>query len=635
MLTSGDQVPLQPSRRPASLLLLALLATSVFALILARSRPLLFINLGPGDEPFARGFRGGWERDGPRGEGDTPFRWTEDGARLVVPLQVKGSLQARLRVARFTRTPAEITVVGNGVALATWTQHPLGWRIRTIELGEWDGPLTLQFRSKAPEEDPLGIALDWVEIVGVEHAWPDAGATLRLLLLLAGAPLVIWTFTASVGRAALFGAWGAAIAMVTVQLDRLGGQAALTAGAVPVLIALAAIGAVGTALQRAFPRHFNHRAFFVPWAAAMVALIALLHPFCYYADVDTHAKLVDALDERPSLALDPRPYQASTGAWTRTIAGERVPFPYSPAFHVLAWPLARLVGPVAAVKTVAVTAVGLTLLLAFALARAVGLSRGTAVLVQAVVCLLPVTASRLTLALYPALLAQALELALLLVLMRLLPVDDARHAAILGLMAAGVLAAYTGSLLGVAVVVVCVAGSELLARRPASALRLLAATSLAAALVIAIQYRHFLPVLWHDVLPHAGAGSPEDDGVPGPVAALRRLAIFFDHVHPGLALLGVLALHGATTARRVWRLALLAGLLLLVLRYALPALFRDAKEMELLAAPVAAAMVAGWAWLWKRPWGRPLAVGSGAWVLLWGAWRAAALYAERFTALGR
>ena len=65
---------LPPSRRTASLWLLALLATGVFALILARSGRLLFINLGPGDEPFARGFRSGWERDGPRGDGATPFR---------------------------------------------------------------------------------------------------------------------------------------------------------------------------------------------------------------------------------------------------------------------------------------------------------------------------------------------------------------------------------------------------------------------------------------------------------------------------------------------------------------------------------------------------------------------------------
>jgi hypothetical protein len=152
--------------------------------------------------------------------------------------------------------------------------------------------------------------------------------------------------------------------------------------------------------------------------------------------------------------------------------------------------------------------------------------------------------------------------------------------------------------------------------------------------VVAIQYRHFLPVLWHDVLPHARAAADGDAG-PGLLSGLRRLTIFFDHVHPGLALLGVLVLRGASPARRVWRAAIASGLVLLVLRYGWPALFRDAKEVELLAAPVAVAMAGGGAWLWARPWGRVVAVAAGTWIAVWGGSRAVALYAERFLAIGR
>jgi hypothetical protein len=623
-----------PSRRTASLLLLALLGAGLFTLILARSGRLLFINLGPGDEPFARGFRSGWERDGPRGEGETPFRWTEDGARLVVPAHVKGTLRARLRVARFTRTSAEIQVVANGRTLAAWTQHPLGWRVRDVELGDWDGPLVLQFRSQAPDDDPLGVALDWVEISGASRVWPGATGVLRLALLLLGVPLVVWAVTRSGATAAAFAAGLCAMAALAVGRDLFGGLVALTAAAVPALFVTAAIGAAGLVAGRRFTCAFDRRAPIVPWAAVLLALIALSHPFFHYPDVDTHARLVDALDAQPALALDPRPYQASTGAWTRGIAGRRVPFPYSPAFHVLAWPIAQALGSVAAVKTLAVGALGVTLLLAHALARAVGLAPAWSLVAQALVCLLPVTASRLTLALFPTLLAQALELGLLLAMARALPIVSTRAALGIAMVMAAVQAAYTGSLLSVPVIVACVAASEAAARERASAFRLLAAWALAAALVVAIQYRSFLPVLWHDVLPHASSASDET-GEPAVAAALRRLTIFFDHVHPGLALLGLMALRGATPARRVWRAAIAAGLALLALRYLLPAIFRDAKEVELLAAPVAVAVAAAWSWMWPRRWGRAATLATAAWVVAWGSWRAASLYAERFVALQR
>ena len=150
----------------------------------------------------------------------------------------------------------------------------------------------------------------------------------------------------------------------------------------------------------------------------------------------------------------------------------------------------------------------------------------------------------------------------------------------------------------------------------------------------AVQYARFVPVLLSVVLPNASSAA-DADAAPAVVAALRRLAIFFDHLLPGLALLGVLSLPGASTARRLWRVALAAGLALFVLRYTLPALFRDAKEVELLAAPVAVAVAAACAWLWTRRWGRVIAVASGVWIAAWGAGRAVALYAERFVALGR
>lgn len=630
MLTSRRPV-LQVSRPTAVLLLLAALGPLAVLTLFARRATPLFVNLGPGDAPFTHGFRDGWERDGPRGEGATAFHWTEDGAWLRFPVVVRGPVRARLRHARFTKTPAEITVIGEGRTVAAWTQYARGFRLRKLDLGTWNGPVALQFRNVG-EDQPLGVALDWFQLEEVRGARPTGDVLARLALLFLGVPAAIGVLARSARVGAAFGIGLSALGVAAVFVDRLGGLLALAAAAVPAFLVTVALGALARTARARRPHLVDRRAVLVAWAATLAALVALSQPFFYYPDVDTHADLVDALDETPSLALDPRPYQAATGAWTRGIGDTRVPFPYSPAFHVIAWPLAHAIGAVAAVKTLAVLALGVTLLLAHALARGVDLPARAALAAQAVVALLPVTASRLSLALYPALLAQALELGLVVFLSRRIPLASARTAFAL---LAAVQLAYTGSLLSVAVLVACVAADALVRRETRGALRLAAAWAAAAALVVAVQYARFLPVLWRDVLPHAG-GSADDANGSALAAALVRLAIFFDHVPPVLAASGVLLLGAETPARRVLRATLAAGLALFALRYLLPALFRDAKEVELLAAPVAVAMAACWSWLWGRGRaGRAAALASGAWVAAWGAWRAYALYVARFVAVDR
>lgn len=622
------------TRRTTVLVLLAFAAGLLPVLVFAfRDAPLL-VDLGPGDEPWTRGFRTGWEYHGRTGSGETAFHWTEDGAKVEVPVVLEGPLRVRLRVARFMRTPAQVVVWREGHEVASFTQHPLGWRVRTLEVPDWHGPLGLQFRTTSDDGEPLGIALDWVKVTGAARAWPRPEILWRLGLLLFGVPILVGALARSASPGAFAALFLAALGVVAVLLDRLGGLLALATAAVPAFAVVAVLLGLTCSLALRWPHVCDARAALVPAAMAVLALVALSHPAFYYPDIDTHAKLVDALDQEPSLALDPRPYQMRTSAWTRGIGGKLVPFPYSPAFHVLARPLAKAIGSVSAIKTLAVGALGLTLLLTHVLARGVGLSPPWALVAQAVVCVLPVTASRLTLALYPTLLAQSLELLLLLALGRLLPLLRAQETAVaLGLLAL-VQAIYTGSLLSVPFLAAGLAMSEAVQGRRSSGARLLGAWALATAAVVLVLYRHFVLILFHDVLPYASLG-PREAADPALVAALRRLAIFFDHVHPGLALLGVLFLPAGGKARRVWRVALGAGLLLLALRYALPALFRDAKEVELLAAPVAVAMAAGWSWLWTRSWGRVVTLLSAAWVVVWGVWRAVDLYVERFTAIGR
>src|SRR5450432_1863900 len=101
--------------RPTLLLTLAWVASlAVFLVLFERPGP-LFVNVGAGDAPFARGFRERWERDGLTGSGETMFRWAVDGSRLELPVSISGGhVSARVRLARFAPEPAEVSVEAAG-----------------------------------------------------------------------------------------------------------------------------------------------------------------------------------------------------------------------------------------------------------------------------------------------------------------------------------------------------------------------------------------------------------------------------------------------------------------------------------------------------------------------------------------
>jgi hypothetical protein len=88
------------------------------------------------------------------------------------------------------------------------------------------------------------------------------------------------------------------------------------------------------------------------------------------------------------------------------------------------------------------------------------------------------------------------------------------------------------------------------------------------------------------VLPHAAErpAAPRRTRAPDRRRGAAPLGLFYDVVYPLLLVPGLVAIRGAAPpARRVVGAALLAGAALLVLRYAAPVVFRDAKEVELLA----------------------------------------------------
>ncbi|MBI3932552.1 MAG: hypothetical protein HY317_03995 [Acidobacteria bacterium] len=615
-------------------------ALGLVALALALERPTpLFVNLGAGDGPFARGFRGGWERDGLQQSGETLFRWTADGARLVLPVTVgSGHLTARLRVARFQDPPVTVTLRAGGRDAARWTQPRRGWRVQTVDVGLLRGPLVLQFRST--ETESLGVALDWVEIAGAERLVPAPSLLWGLAALLLGVPLVAGALCRSLSVLLVSGTATAVTTAAAVALDRFGGLLA-AASAGPAALAVAAlVGALFLGLARAWPDHVprDPGVLGIALGGGVLALLALAHPFFYYPDVDTHASFLSAIRSDAYVAWDPREYQLREGTWMREIAGRKVAFPYSPAFHLMAWPLALLFGNVMAVKALAALALAATVLLVHAAARAAGLGPREAFGAQALLLLLPVTASRLFLALFPTLLGQALDLLLLVHLLRRFPrLDGARDAGAAFLFLVVAQGAYTASLFNAAALVAVFVGGELAWGDRRRALRLLAAYALAATLVVGGLYGRFLPVLVRDVLPHSGAASVDEASAPGVVAAARRARLFYDLVYPLLLLPGLWALRTAPRhARRLLGAVLLGGLGLLLLRTVAPAVFRDAKEVELVAPAVAVVSAAGLAWLAARGVaGRLAALSASLAAAAWGLDRAIDAYTQRFLSVGR
>jgi hypothetical protein len=627
-----------------TLLIAVVWAVAVAAFVAGLERPQpLFVNVGAGDGPFARGLRERWERDGLTGSGETMFRWAEDGSRIELPVAVRaGHLTARLRLARFAPRPTEVTLEAGGGVVDRWVQPSLGWRVRDVDLGELRGPLTLTFRAHGEGGDPTAVAVDWVEIRGVEAVRPVRRLGWRLALFFLGPPFVVLLVGRAPALAAGLGAFAALVAAAAVWRDRLGGAWACAEAAVPAILTVLVLLLLDRLIVRSWPDAVagRGRAATVPLLLAVAALVAFFHPFCYYPDVDTHGRFLQALRDNPSLLVDPTQPWQRRGDVTREIGGQKVPIPYAMVFHASAWPLSPILGDTGALKTVAVISAAAVVLLVHPLARAAALPPTWATLAQLLAAVLPVLTSRLSLALYPTLFGLAwVTLLLVHLARRLTHLDGARDGAAALTFILIAEAAYTGSLLTVSALVLAL--SAVLAARGEwrRALRLGIGWAIATAILMATMYVGFLPTLWAGVLPHVfeGGGTPPA-ATPDAVwmAALRRLGIFYDAVYPVLAVLGLVALPGMPlSARRVLASAMGVGGAILLLRYALPTALRDAKDVELLLAPMAVLTAAGLAVVWRQGrTGRALAVAAFAGAVIWAVVRDWTLYADRFFATG-
>ena len=244
--------------------LYALLAAFALGLVLAVQRPLDYhvdVGVGEGyggDLPMLQGFN-----DAERDEHGT-YRWTDDGARVLLPGVGARPLAVRLRFfpvgGRVAEDgPKQLELWSGDERLATLPVRPEGFvasvSIPARLVSGGDLALTLRTATFAPGgDDPrrLGTPLDALEVVSLAApsvTAPNWGVTLTWL----AAALVVFALLARMGfgaNEALVGAGiGAALALLSALLD----PPRFAFGAAPALIAAALCYALLLALLALLP----------------------------------------------------------------------------------------------------------------------------------------------------------------------------------------------------------------------------------------------------------------------------------------------------------------------------------------------------------------------------------------------
>ena len=504
----------EAASRPATaeiLLCLALAVAGAFAPSLAArwARPAL-IEFGPNDVGYTSGFRQDWERDGL-----TRFRWTGTHSTVTLPLSVSGDgLRLRVRMRRHLVEPAEVIVSAQGNPVGRFEiQADLHSPYRTMDLplppAPSPGPLTITIQTSSVNPRPLGLALDWLEIVRGEGRFTlTQGHALRLALVVAAAFAFPLLAGAPRGWAVTHAVIVLALATIGTAWDVIASERIAAEGA-PVYLATGALVAWAARSRRLLPA-LQVDSSRVAGALALTTLCALalrlvlvLHPQFYYPDVKVHALfawqlarhgLVRFLEEftanqyRFSLGL-----QLENGHWYA--------FPYPPVFYMLCWPLLRLARyrPEVAVAVVAAVVNSVEAWIVFGLARRLRCPPAIALTAAAALVVLPIFTARLTLAYFPALVGHAVDAVVLLVILAHLR-DLARPRVVAGvaLLVAIALLTYTQSVLNFAVLVPLIVIAHLAIDHAPDVRRRMAglviATGLGGLLALAVFYGRYVPI---------------------------------------------------------------------------------------------------------------------------------------------
>jgi len=212
-------------------------------------------------------------------------------------------------------------------------------------------------------------------------------------------------------------------------------------------LALAALALAFRGLSRAWPEH-------LPWSLPPIAIPAVaglwIAAFSPAGDgMAFQAAALGAVRADPFLLFDGSP-GAGAGC-----------------FQLLAWPLAPIVGDAPAVRVIAALAFAIALLLAHAITRGLGAGPWTAFLAQALLLATPEMREPLLAGRFPSVLGTAGELAVLMHLVRRLPMlEAARDGAAACAFLFGAQSLYAGAIpVTLALVLACAAGETFAGHR--------------------------------------------------------------------------------------------------------------------------------------------------------------------------
>jgi hypothetical protein len=539
--------------RAAGLLLLVAAA----ALLLAFQAPGdIFLDFGPNDGRYVRGFREDFEVDEP-----TLIHWTSDRSEVRLPFELRGPYGVTLRFKRHIEEPAELRLFLGGELVETLIVPQQDFSLRTFH---WEnaegGPFELDLVTTSADRRPLGVALDWMSVApsrGLGAVLPTTEALLWMLSWVLSFFLLARIVGASRPVAlALGGLVLAALVSMAIVHKLWPVHLALTLGvrAHAVMLVLA--------LVYLFRRRSPQSAFARPlarWAVLFVALgmavrlFALFHPDFFYPDVRTHSKFVSLLwTEGLSGFLSHHiENQHRHLLGLQYVSGRWVAFPYPPLLYLTIYPLSRLELPVDDwMKLVPTALLAVEGLMVFALAGKLGLSERTSVLAVALHSTARVAAFRLAVASYAALYGHFWDVAFALYLtFSFERLSRPRYGVGLGALAAVSLLSYAGSalVLGLFVPFFCLAVVALRPRPRGAIVAATAVWSLAGAIAAVVSfYAQYLPELFPTLSAASSPGSPHGGLVDfelTPIAALsmaaHRFTLFYAWPY-ALASLGVL-----------------------------------------------------------------------------------------------